>query len=519
MLNIFDQLRFTGYENAYFNSDMELYQEYLVVSEDLKLKKLSGIVSQDTEIAPENQLVYNDVTTRLMDYNRYLNNFGTNIWERYAQVHPLKDPPVDNVPNRTSIETAAEELISGQPMVPGGQSATFTNDAAAQSNDEVNDITAQQIKMEQWYVRYNKLITEIANSSPERREKLIKEHQPELDKFQDSKINVKNDLEYLRNVQDHLNAKLAGRDFAFVKRFQYNIENISGPENTAFVDAECSDDDIMHGYILERNENNVMWRVNSAGIPHPDDLDKFFEQKRVIQLAFEKTVKESTLEPEIRAMTPEQSFQWEFSNKVPWIPVVNIANDLIKGASGKDLAGYYVSPGAQQEAKYATMFNFASFAMGALSAELKATQGLSKAGNVIEKVEIVDRRGSPLGEIDKIDLKNGLFIEDKSAKGLNIINPRTGMPQQTTHEWANKQIFTKTQDRIKALENNAVATRATKDGTTDIPGFAEIKDFKKFEFRIDADTPELRQAVNNSIDQLRIEYPEYTFEVIFGGGQ
>lgn len=336
MPNIFDQFWFTGYESAYFNSDMGLYQEYLGALEELKVKKLRGIVSQDSEIAPENQLVYNEATTRLMDYDSYLNNLGTNIWERYAQIHPLMNPPVNNVPDRTNAVTSAVELnISDQPMVPGGQSATLTNNDSNQPNDGVNDITTQP-KVEQWNARYKNLIIEIANSSPERREQLIREHQPELNKFQDSKINVKNDLEYLRNVQDHLNAKLAGRDSAFVKNFYYNVEIISGPTNTAFVDAECSDEDSELGYTLEPNENNVLWRVNSAGIPHPDDLDKFFEQKRVIQLAFNKTVEESTLEPEIRAMTPQESFQWGFSRNASLVPFLatDAASTELKDVQG-----------------------------------------------------------------------------------------------------------------------------------------------------------------------------------------
>jgi len=375
--NIFDQFWFTGYESAYFNSDMGLYQEYLGALEELKVKKLRGIVSQDSEIAPENQLVYNEATTRLMDYDSYLNNLGTNIWERYAQIHPLMNPPVNNVPDRTNAVTSAVELnISDQPMVPGGQSATLTNNDSNQPNDGVNDITTQP-KVEQWNARYKNLIIEIANSSPERREQLIREHQPELNKFQDSKINVKNDLEYLRNVQDHLNAKLAGRDSAFVKNFYYNVETISGPTNTAFVDAECSDEDSKLGYTLEPNENNVLWRVNSAGIPHPDDLDKFFEQKRVIQLAFNKTVEESTLEPKIRAMTPQESFQWGGTPLIPF------------------------------------------FATGAASTELKAVQGSSNAGDSGSRLTDADREAGYI----QVLLNDGLtYVRVRNEDGRWMIH-------------------------------------------------------------------------------------------------
>ena len=63
-----------------------------------------------------------------------------------------------------------------------------------------------------------------------------------------------------------------------------------------------------------------------------------------------------------------------------------------------------------------------------------------------------------------------------------------------------------------------MATRATKDGSLEIPSLSDIKNIRKFQFKIDADTPQLRQAVNDSIEQLRTKYPDYTFEVKFGGG-
>ncbi|WP_230202486.1 hypothetical protein [Paenibacillus ihumii] len=150
--------------------------------------------------------------------------------------------------------------------------------------------------------------------------------------------------------------------------------------------------------------------------------------------------------------------------------------------------------------------------MGGSGGRLERTP---KAGP-IKEVEIVDHTGKPIGELDEIDLKNGIFYEDKAAKGLDIINPKTGLPAQTPQQFTDKQILDKTRKRINNIAE-ATATRATKNGIPDVPSLDQIKGIRKFVFRLDGDTPELRQAVENSLEQLRKEFPDYTFEVWFGG--
>ncbi|WP_232697489.1 hypothetical protein [Brevibacillus daliensis] len=136
--------------------------------------------------------------------------------------------------------------------------------------------------------------------------------------------------------------------------------------------------------------------------------------------------------------------------------------------------------------------------------------------NSAKEVEIVNKRGESLGELDEVDLENKIFYEDKSAQGLNKVNPKTGLPAQTPQQFADKQILTKTRNRINALEN-ATSTRATKNGSSEIPNLEDIKDIREFVFRLDGDTSELRQAVENSLNQLRKEFPDYKFNAIFGG--
>ncbi|WP_025719948.1 phage baseplate assembly protein V [Paenibacillus polymyxa] len=134
-----------------------------------------------------------------------------------------------------------------------------------------------------------------------------------------------------------------------------------------------------------------------------------------------------------------------------------------------------------------------------------------------KEVEIADKVGNPLGEFDEIDLVNKVFHEDKSAEGLSVINPKTGKPFQTAEKWANKQLYAKTKERILNLQK-VDHTRPTKNGSSEIPTLDEIKDVRSFNFRMNADTPELRAAVQKTIEKLKEEFPDYNFTAEFGKG-
>ncbi|MFW5443931.1 MAG: hypothetical protein ACKE51_06470 [Methylococcaceae bacterium] len=136
-----------------------------------------------------------------------------------------------------------------------------------------------------------------------------------------------------------------------------------------------------------------------------------------------------------------------------------------------------------------------------------------------KEVEIVDSNGKPVGEFDEIDLNERVFYEDKSAKGLDRVNPRTGLPAQTAQQFTDKQLLQKTRNRINNLQNSTADTRATSAGTQNVPSLEQIKDIKHFVFRLEGDTPALREAVKNSLETLRLEFPNYKFDVIFGGKQ
>lgn len=139
------------------------------------------------------------------------------------------------------------------------------------------------------------------------------------------------------------------------------------------------------------------------------------------------------------------------------------------------------------------------------------------AGKSYNEVEIVDHQGNPLGEFDEIDLENRIFYEDKTAKGLDRLNPRTGQPAQTPQQFTDKQLLAKTRTRIHNLLEKAAATRPTAAGSAEVPDLEEIRSIRDFVFRLDGDTPELRAAAENSLNQLRAEFPDYTFNILFGG--
>ena len=132
------------------------------------------------------------------------------------------------------------------------------------------------------------------------------------------------------------------------------------------------------------------------------------------------------------------------------------------------------------------------------------------------RVEIVDGTGKPVGEFDGIDMLGKKFIEYKAARNISRVNPRTGRPQQTPVEWAEKQIFKKTQKRITELFDPATQTRPGTGGSSRVPSIQELRGVRRFQFHIDGNTPALRSAVAASLLKLRQTYPAWNFEARYG---
>jgi hypothetical protein len=140
-------------------------------------------------------------------------------------------------------------------------------------------------------------------------------------------------------------------------------------------------------------------------------------------------------------------------------------------------------------------------------------QRMTLPTTVYTGVELVDPKGAPIGEFDRIE--GSVFVEEKSAKGLKTPHPKTGKPVQTAEEWAKRQIFDKTVVRIENLKT-AAATRATKGGSPTVPTIGEIQKHNQLEFRIDSAEMDVPTAVNTQITALAAKYSSWKFTAKFG---
>ena len=132
----------------------------------------------------------------------------------------------------------------------------------------------------------------------------------------------------------------------------------------------------------------------------------------------------------------------------------------------------------------------------------------------------------PGGQSTEIDmLRTRTIIEDKSARGL-------AQPGRSPARWADLKIFEATVRHLALLGVRSVATKpGTPTGTTTraqpaygtpkVPPIAEVLSAaqgRSYQFRIEADTPALRAAVELQLQRLRALYPGWRFTALFGTG-
>ena len=86
---------------------------------------------------------------------------------------------------------------------------------------------------------------------------------------------------------------------------------------------------------------------------------------------------------------------------------------------------------------------------------------------------------------------------------------------QAANDWAVKNIYQKTKVRIENL-SKATATIAEEGGSRIVPHLDEIKGIRILHFRIEGNDPILMRHVNDQINQLRTQFPEWKFTVEFG---
>ncbi|WP_248930461.1 hypothetical protein [Paenibacillus hamazuiensis] len=96
--------------------------------------------------------------------------------------------------------------------------------------------------------------------------------------------------------------------------------------------------------------------------------------------------------------------------------------------------------------------------------------GFPKGTGKFKGVEVVAPKNQ-LTELDDIDLKSKTIFEDKNASGLYMENPTV---PQTEQQWAKKQIYNKTVNRIDTIQN-AESTRPTTNGSQSVPSVSDIQ--------------------------------------------
>ena len=136
----------------------------------------------------------------------------------------------------------------------------------------------------------------------------------------------------------------------------------------------------------------------------------------------------------------------------------------------------------------------------------KSVEGNS---NVYKEINI---HGKINTELDEVDLVHKIIYEDKSAEKLYMENP--DFPQ-TEVQWAEKQIFKKGSNRISSLQQPEF--KLSSQVSANIPSVDELKNINDYVFRIDADTPKLRDAVQTQLEKLKTKYPEFNFSATYGG--
>ena len=110
-----------------------------------------------------------------------------------------------------------------------------------------------------------------------------------------------------------------------------------------------------------------------------------------------------------------------------------------------------------------------------------------------------------------------MFIERKDGTGIGKINSKTGKPfrdpEVAVVEFGEKQILQAGRKKARAIAEG-VATRGDKG--VSVPDIHEIKKAQRIRFEVKADTPRIRTEVEARVEQLRREFPAFSFEARFG---
>jgi hypothetical protein len=176
------------------------------------------------------------------------------------------------------------------------------------------------------------------------------------------------------------------------------------------------------------------------------------------------------------------------------------------GQFGEDLLAHMTDPSGL----------FLATLMGTLHAHVDLRYGTPRGFHATGK------DSGDIGEFD--EMRSNVLYEEKNARGLYIIPPGQTQPQQTEAQWAERQIYRATVDRLSRLPT-AVTTRPgnqeqdapnVPSSTRNIPTIQDVQGARSYVFRIQLNNDALRAAVEAQLVRLRIEFPGWTFGAEYG---
>jgi hypothetical protein len=149
--------------------------------------------------------------------------------------------------------------------------------------------------------------------------------------------------------------------------------------------------------------------------------------------------------------------------------------------------------------------------------EEEAKQGIYRGTKVRNKDKSLDF------ELDRVNTKETLIIEDKIAKGFE----KASSPKQAIQKWAQKQVYNKTKNKIEFIKDKAehiYHDPESKSSSPFMPTIEQVRNIKSFEFRLQAQQSSLsselmevlRTEIDIAIEDLKGEFPDWKFDVVFG---
>lgn len=153
---------------------------------------------------------------------------------------------------------------------------------------------------------------------------------------------------------------------------------------------------------------------------------------------------------------------------------------------------------------------FIAILMGAVQTAADRRHGTPR------EFDVRDQAGRPVADVD--EMRGGVLFEDKSARNLYVIPPGRTRAQQTEAQWAERQIYDATARRLTGIPaSGATTARGRQQGSTrTVPTLAEVQGARRYVFRIELDNPALRAAVSAQLARLRAQFPDWSFDAIYG---